>query len=221
MTKRTIKIFFIISMLVLVLFSGGCGEKTRLPIAVNDFQPLKDTDFVRLDEYIPSVDVKLAYYTENNFTHQRLYDSPVAYLRKGTADKLKKVSEEVGRKGYRIRVLDAYRPPRVQFQMWEKYPDSRFVANPHKGFSNHSRGCALDLTLIDEKGNELDMPSAFDEFSPRADRDYSDISKIERANAEYLEQVMIRHGFVSVRYEWWHFVDSERDKYDVAQEVSL
>jgi len=219
LTKRTIKIFFIISMLVLVLFSGGCGEKTRLPIAVNDFQPLKDTDFVRLDEYIPSVDVKLAYYTENNFTHQKLYDSPVAYLRKGTADKLRKVSEEVSQKGYRIRVLDAYRSPRVQFQMWEKYPDSRFVANPYKGFSNHSRGCALDLTLIDEKGNELDMPSAFDEFSPRADRDYRDISKVERANVEYLEQVMVKHGFISIKNEWWHFVDSERDKYDVAQEV--
>ncbi|MFZ5645158.1 MAG: M15 family metallopeptidase [Bacillota bacterium] len=221
MVKKIIKYFFIVSILMLVFFSVGCGVKSRAPIAVNESPSLKDTDFVRLDEYIPSVDVKLAYYTENNFTHEKLYDSPVAYLRKGTADKLKKASEEVAQKGYRIRVLDAYRSPRVQFKMWEKYPDSRFVANPHKGFSIHSKGCALDLTLIDQEGNELDMPSAFDEFSPRADRDYRDIGKVERANVEYLEQVMVKHGFVSIRYEWWHFIDSDKDKYDVVQEVSL
>ncbi|MEW6182266.1 MAG: M15 family metallopeptidase [Bacillota bacterium] len=178
-------------------------------------------DFVIIQEYIPSVRVELIYFTENNFTGKRLYDSPVAYLRRGTADNLKNAADEVAARGYRLKVWDAYRPPRIQFKMWEFVPDARFVADPHGGYSYHSRGCAVDLTLIDQDGKELDMPTGFDDFTPKADRDYSDVSAVQGANAGYLEKVMVRNGFTSIRTEWWHFVDREKEIYGVAEDVYL
>ncbi|KJS68461.1 MAG: hypothetical protein JL50_05480 [Peptococcaceae bacterium BICA1-7] len=201
----------------LIINIGGCGENSKTPIGKQLLSPI-DTDYVNLEEYIPGIHISLAYYTTNNFTGQKLYSSPVAYLRRGTADKLKSVSDEVTRDGCRLVILDAYRPPEVQWKMWEKYPDSRFVANPHKGHSDHSRGCAVDLTLADEQGRQLEMPSGYDQFDPSADRNYSDVSPARGANARYLENIMIKNGFHPAVTEWWHFVDVDREKYDVSQE---
>ncbi|MEW6770876.1 MAG: M15 family metallopeptidase [Bacillota bacterium] len=215
--------------LVLVVLLGGLllnggGYRREVP-AEKGLQPVRPatrpTDFVNLKEYIPSLDVELIYCTADNFTGKKLYDEPVAYLRKGTADKLKLVAAEVAGRGYRLKIWDAYRPPRVQFEMWLAVPDRRFVADPHTGFSAHSRGCAVDLTLIDAAGRELDMPSAFDDFSPRADRNYSDVSPVQAANARYLERVMVKYGFVPSPTEWWHFVDADRGKYGVVEDVYL
>ncbi|MFZ5634450.1 MAG: D-alanyl-D-alanine dipeptidase [Bacillota bacterium] len=207
-------------LLGLTVFSGGCGQKSEAPTSKNDAVPLKNTDFVNLQEYIPALEIDLVYATENNFTGQKLYDSPAAYLRKGTADKLKRAAEEVNTRGYRLKIWDAYRPPQAQVKMWNTAPDPRYLADPRKG-SDHSRGCAVDLTLIDPKGNELDMPSGFDDFSPRADRDYSDVSPEQRNNAMYLEKVMVKQGFFSIWREWWHFADSDRKAYDVAEKAPL
>ncbi|MCL6477422.1 MAG: M15 family metallopeptidase [Peptococcaceae bacterium] len=191
------------ALAALAVFSGGV--------------PLTDTDFVNLKEYIPSLEIDLVYATENNFTGQRLYDNPTACLRKGTADKLKKAAEEVGSRGYRLKIWDAYRPPEAQVKMWNAFPNPNFVANPYRESSDHCRGCAVDLTLIDENGRELDMPSGFDHFGPKADRNYSDVSPVQEDNAKYLERVMLNHGFISIRTEWWHFADADRKKYDVAE----
>lgn len=224
------RIAILIVLLALSAFLVGCGQKTEPtslppPATQTYISPpalkIQPTDFVNLKEYIPTVEVELIYFTENNFTKQKLYDNPTAYLRKGTADKLKKVAEEVAERGYRLKIWDAYRPPRIQFKMWEAFPDSRYVANPHKGFSFHSRGCAIDLTLVNSNGIALDMPSAFDEFSLKANRDYSDVSPIQSANARYLEEVMVKQGFRSIQTEWWHFVDADEENYDVAQDDVL
>jgi len=216
MANSLCKITLITVLFCLTLIIGGCGEKSGTPIGSQLPSPM-DTDYVNLEEYIPGIHISLAYYTKNNFTGQKLYDSPVAYLRRGTADKLKKVSDEASRDGYRLIILDAYRPPEVQWKMWEKYPDSRFVANPHKGYSDHSRGCAVDLTLLDAQGRPVEMPSGFDQFGPSADRNYSDVSPARGANARYLEKIMIPNGFHPAVTEWWHFVDVDREKYDVSE----
>ena len=84
-------------------------------------------------------------------------------------------------------------------------PDERYVANPAKG-SRHNR-CAVDLTLVRANGAELAMPTPYDDFTPRAHRDFTDLPPEVLANTRLLEKVMVRHGFVP-RYEWWHF-DSE------------
>ncbi len=173
------------------------------------------TDFVNLKQHIPSLEIELRYATKNNFTGKEIYDFSEAYLRKGTADKLRRVAVEVGQQGYRLKIWDAYRPHRAQFKLWEAFPDRRFVADPYNGYSVHARGCAVDLTLVDERGRELDMPSGFDDFSAKADREYSDVNPDQARNARYLEEVMVKHGFESIWYEWWHFVDCDADDYDV------
>ena len=177
--------------------------------------PVLNTDFVNLKDFIPSAEIDLVYATEKNFTGKKLYDNPTAYLRKGTAEKLKQVAEEVNKKGYRLKIWDAYRPQEAQIRMWNAFPNPNFVANPYSKPSNHSRGCAVDLTLIDQNGQEIDMPSGFDHFGPSADRSYWDVSPTQRENAKYLETVMWNHGFVSIRTEWWHFADTDSKLYDV------
>ena len=173
----------------------------------------KKTDFVDIQQIIPSVDLDIKYASTDNFTHTKLYDSPKALLRQGTADKLKEVADEVGKKGYRLRIWDAYRSPDVQFAMWKLVPDTRYVANPYKGYSNHSRGSAIDLTLMDIQGNELKMPTDFDDFTAEA------ASVNQNENAKYLKDVMVKHGFKPLATEWWHFDD--KDTYKPADSVQV
>ena len=115
--------------------------------------------------------------------------------------------------GYGLKIWDAYRPVSAQFDLWDACPDSTYVANPNKGFSNHSRGNAVDVTLVDKEGREVEMPTGFDDFSELADRDYSDCPAAAAENALLLEGVMERHGFRGYRGEWWHF--SDIDSYEV------
>lgn len=145
----------------------------------------------------------MKYATTDNFTRKKLYDSPQALLRRGSADKLKKVADEVAKNGFLLKLWDAYRSPSAQFKMWNLVPDSNYVANPYKGYSNHSRGSAIDLTLVDLEGNEITMPTGFDNFTAAAARTN------ENANAKYLEKVMVKYGFKPLATEWWHFDDIE------------
>jgi len=147
-------------------------------------------------------------------SHIQNYDSPQALLRQGTAEKLEKVANEVEEKGYRLKIWDAYRSPDAQFAMWNLVPDSRYVANPYKGYSNHSRGSAVDLTLVDTLGNELTMPTGFDNFTPEAAR----VNQNE--NAKYLKDVMVKHGFEPLATEWWHFDDKDYYKPADSTQVS-
>ena len=172
-------------------------------------------DMVNLAEFIPGIQVDLRYATPNNFTGAIIYDDNTAYLRRGTAEKLKAAQAEFASHGYTIKVWDAYRPPAAQFKLWEKVPDARFVINPRKGYSYHSRGVAVDITLVDKKGQELIMPTGFDNFTALADRDYNDLDQETAANACFLEEIMVKHGFSSIYYEWWHFIDNDRDEYPV------
>jgi len=218
MHRITAKLAALATLLVFLVSTFSCALDTGVPITRKELPPMKKTDFVNLQQYIPSLVVELTYYTDQNFTGQKLYDCPTAYLRKGTADKLKKVTDEASIKGYRLKIWDAYRPPEVQHKMWKIFPNPNFVANPYTG-SAHSRGCAVDLTLVDASGKELEMPSPFDEFSPRADRDYSDVSTEKKSNSIYLQSIMTRQGFVTNRTEWWHFTDSEKNDYDIVEVV--
>lgn len=170
---------------------------------------LGDDAFARVLDYIPSAEQELIYATENNFTGQRIYEFVEVYLRYGTVKKLMMVSEELAQQGLYLKIWDGFRPVSAQFKLWEICPDSTYVANPNKGYSNHSRGNAVDLTLVDENGNELEMPTGFDDFSGRADRDYSECTETAAANARLLEDTMQKHGFKGYYGEWWHFNDTD------------
>lgn len=172
--------------------------------------------FVRVTDYFPDIRVGLRYATENNFTGQVIYEFSDAYLRYGTVQKLAAAGEALAEEGLGLKIWDAFRPPAAQFQLWEACPDTRYVADPNQGFSAHSRGNTVDLTLVDQKGKELEMPSDFDEFSALADRDYSDASPQAAENARRLEEAMTAAGFSAYFGEWWHFSDT--DRYEVEEE---
>lgn len=182
-------------------------EPTEMvPPIICEVEP-EDGDFVKISDYIPSVCQELFYATDRNFTGQVIYDFSDAYLRYGTVKKLMAVSEDLAQLGLYLKIWDGFRPVSAQFRLWEVYPDPIYVANPTVGYSSHSRGNTVDLTLVDEYGQELEMPTGFDDFSAKADRDYSDCSETAAANAQILELLMEKHGFQGYAEEWWHYSD--------------
>ena len=170
--------------------------------------PESDETFVRVLDYIPTASQELMYATEDNFTGQVIYDFRDAYLRWGTVKKLQLVCEDLEEMGLYIKIWDGFRPVAAQFVLWEVCPDSTYVADPNKGHSSHSRGNTIDLTLVDGSGAQIPMPTGFDDFSAKADRDYSDCTAEEANNAQILEILMEKHGFTGYSGEWWHFSDT-------------
>ena len=171
--------------------------------------PVQNSDFVLVKTYIPNIIIDLKYATTENFTGQKIYSFTDAYLRYGTVQKLTNVQKELNELGFSLKIWDAFRPPSAQFTLWEICSDSTYVSNPYDGFSSHSRGNTVDITLVDKNGEEVVMPTGFDDFSTLADRDYSDCSKEATKNAQLLEQLMKKHGFKAYFGEWWHYTDKE------------
>lgn len=168
----------------------------------------EDEDFVRIVDYIPTAKVELAYATVNNFTGCRIYDFTDAFLRYGTVKKLMKVSEELAEQGMGLIIWDGFRPASAQAKLWEICPDPTFVSHPVTGKRTHCRGNTVDISLYDlETGEELPVPTGYDNFSAYADRDYSDCAPDAAANARLLENIMEKCGFTPYFAEWWHFAD--------------
>lgn len=172
-------------------------------------EALPKEEFARVQDYIPNIIVELKYAGEDNFTGNVIYDFTDAYLRYGTIEKLKNVQEEVMQYGYFLKIWDAFRPVSAQFKLWEICPIPKYVANPYGGYSSHSKGNTVDITLVNRDGTEIELPTGFDDFSDRADRDYSDCTAEAAGNARYLEEAMQRNGFVPYSGEWWHFEDED------------
>lgn len=182
-----------------------------LSIAVN--AAVTQTSLVELVKIIPHIKLDIRYATTNNFTNKVVYPSAKCYLQKEAADALLKVQEKLEQKkdtqhpaGLGLKVFDGYRPLSVQKIFWSICPNENFVANPAKG-SKHNRGTAVDLTLIDLKtGEELAMPSGYDDFSEKASRNYEKMTTDEiRQNCKLLENTMKKYGFNPLPSEWWHF----------------
>ena len=123
--------------------------------------------------------------------------------------KLAAVQETVAESGCSLLIWDAFRPVSAQFRLWEICPDPAYVANPEKGFSSHSRGNTVDVTLVTTDGQPVDMPTDFDDFTALADRDYRDVGDTAAANARLLESAMTAAGFRPYSAEWWHYSDTQ------------
>lgn len=171
---------------------------------------LSDSSFVPVTDYIPEMLVELKYASQDNFTGQTIYEFEDAFARFGTVKKLVEVQESLHEVGLGLKIWDAFRPAAAQFRLWEVCPDDTYVADPRKGYSNHSRGNAVDVTLVDLEGREVEMPTQFDDFSGKADRNYADCTETAADNARLLQDVMQKHGFVPYYGEWWHFADEEK-----------
>jgi zinc D-Ala-D-Ala dipeptidase len=149
----------------------------------------------------------LRYATENNFTGRVLYSQARAFLQEVAKDALMRAGRRAIEDGFGITIFDAYRPWRVTKALWDATPPNQrnYVANPKNG-SRHNRGCAVDLSLhVLDTGRLVEMPSAFDDFSERAHRDFITASAEAMANRERLERYMEAEGFIGMSNEWWHF----------------
>lgn len=185
------------------------SEPAELPI-------LEDDQIVRVMDYIPTIQQELRYATIDNFTGRIIYDFDDAYLRYGTIKKLAKACEKLAEYGLGIKIWDAFRPLEAQKALWEICPDPNYVSHPKTGTRSHCKGSAVDITLVDLKtGQEVAVPSGFDEFSALGDRDYSDCSEEAAKYAKLLEDIMKECGFKPYSKEWWHFSDT--DSYEVEE----
>ena len=181
--------------------------------------------FVLLADYVPHIVQEIRYYSTYNFIGERIdgYEEPCALLTKEAARALKSVSNEVFVQGYRLKIFDAYRPACAvkQFVLWGIedtdvrmkpyfYPELEKQELFARGYiakqSSHSRGSAVDLTLLDmQTGKEVDMGSPFDLFSELSHPDCRRITDEQYENRMMLQHVMVRNGFLPIDCEWWHF----------------
>jgi zinc D-Ala-D-Ala dipeptidase len=160
---------------------------------------------VDLEYFIPRIKLDIKYATKDNFLGMPLYKEPKAFLRLPAAIALRKVQAELNKKGFGLKIFDAYRPYSVTVLFWEKIKDTNYASSPFEG-SRHNRGCAVDVTIINLKtGKELEMPTKFDDFTIKAHPDYKNISDTVKSNRTYLFNVMAKYGFRKYPTEWWHF----------------
>ncbi|MET1260727.1 M15 family metallopeptidase [Flagellimonas sp. DF-77] len=168
------------------------------------FAGIHDTTFVRLADFSDAFAYDLRYATENNFLKAKVYDCAECYVRARTAKALLAANAAFLKKGYRIKFYDCYRPNAVQYKMWDLVPNPQYVANPVKG-SIHNKGGAVDITLVDLNGSELDMGTDFDYFGKKAYHDMLDLPDTVLQNRRLLKNTMEANGFWSIRTEWWHY----------------
>jgi D-alanyl-D-alanine dipeptidase len=173
---------------------------------------ISDTTFVNIKDYSSDFILDMKYATEDNFLKTKVYDCESCFSRLKTVKSLIEANDEFKRKGYKIKIFDCYRPIDVQKKMWAIVPDVNYVANPTRG-SIHNRGGAVDITLVDENGIELEMGTAFDFFGIESSHDYRDFPRKILKNRRLLKKIMTRNNFESYDSEWWHYnlIDSKKD----------
>ena len=205
-------------LLVMMLFVTPAQAQKSL-------SPDDPSGFVVLGEFIPDIIQEIRYYSTYNFVGEKIdgYEMPCALLTREAAEALKKVSDDVMKMGYRLKIYDAYRPQKAvdHFVRWAKdvkdirmknyfYPEigkeRLFPEDYIMEKSGHSRGSTIDLTLFDMKtGKELDMGGTFDYFGELSHPDYKKITKQQFKNRMILRDAMVKHGFKPLYSEWWHF----------------
>jgi len=164
----------------------------------------KQTELVLAKEVVSNLVEDLKYATTDNFMHRKLYDDPKCYLLRETAEKLSAADKDLSKRkpGFKLKVWDCYRPMTIQKEMWKEYTNTPYVANPKT--ARHPRGRAVDITIVDADGKGLEMPTKYDDFTPKA-RPNAPTTPKAAENRELLRSVMVSAGFTGVNSEWWHF----------------
>lgn len=184
------------------------------------------TDFVSLKEMVPETLLDMRYASTNNFTGTLIpgYHAEMALFPKVLLAHFEKASAIALKKGYRLKIFDAYRPQKAvdYFLAWSQAPETspelkelyypRFDRSElfNEGYlslhSSHSLGIALDLTLVEASTyNELDMGGHFDLFDEISNTHSSSITKAQMASREELINLMEEAGFRNYSKEWWHY----------------
>jgi D-alanyl-D-alanine dipeptidase len=168
---------------------------------------------VKLEDLDDSFIIDLRYARDDNFFGKAMYPVAVCAIKRETGEKLVKAHGIFKKDGYTIKVWDAYRPLHVQRELYEVFPHNTFVAKPPEipitsGFKpRHNNGMSVDVTLVDSEGQEIEMPSEFDDFTEKASPTSEEMTPRARENVNYLIEVMESVGFKNHGKEWWHFSD--------------
>ncbi|MHA1558687.1 MAG: D-alanyl-D-alanine dipeptidase [Alphaproteobacteria bacterium] len=157
-----------------------------------------------ITEHSHDVVLDLRYGTKNNFTSQQIYTRPRCLLHKNALDLLEKAIAKAALLGYRFKIFDAFRPQKAQVKLWECISDPRYVGPPQRG-SPHTRGIAIDLTLIDKNNKELDMGTEFDAFEQLSHHGSAITNPEINHNRFILLGIMMSCGWDLLKYEWWHY----------------
>ncbi len=204
-------------VIVIVLLSSGCfggviSLATPKPV-LPSLLPL-DYRLIDIQTIAPDIVLDMRYATSNNFLKAPVYPVARCLLRAPVAEALKRVQADLITQGLGLKLFDCYRPLSVQRAMWKILPDSNYVANPAKG-SRHNRGAAVDLTLVDAMGKELEMPTEFDDFSEKAFPDSPTMTAVARRNVDILRTAMEKQGYTAISTEWWHYDGPNWRRYGV------
>jgi len=200
----TVRIVFAILLLGVPLAAAG----TAAP-SVNDLA------WANLRDIAPTIRIELRYATSKNIAHSRLYPSGMQpMIRAGVARRLIAAETTLRRYNCRLKIWDAYRPRGTQAQLWKLAPNNDYVARPQNGSGSlHFWGVAVDATIIDDYGQELSMPTDFDDFTPASMFHYTGANPSVRSHLYLLQRAMMNAGFDGQRTEWWHFSANDWKRY--------
>lgn len=161
-------------------------------------------ELVDLSVIFPSLHIDLKYATADNITGAPIYREARCLLHTEAVTALAKSISIAQLAGLSLVVYDAYRPQQAQAILWNACPDPQYVVDVAIG-SNHSRGTAIDVTLMDDRGHLLDMGAGFDEMHDRSHAWHPSVPPVAQRNRLLLNAIMFGGGFVGINSEWWHF----------------
>lgn len=167
-------------------------------------QQVLNMALIEITEKTHNVILDIKYATTDNFTNEPVYSQPFCYLHTEAEKLLQNAIEIAHTLGYGLRIFDAFRPNEAQWNLWRHTPDPEFLADPRRG-SPHSRGAAIDLTLIGVDGLDLDMGTGFDAFTPLSHHGNTQIPTSAQKNRIILMGIMTTAGWDFYRNEWWHY----------------
>lgn len=176
--------------------------------------PLAGEPLVDLAVADPSIRVELRYATPRNITGRAIYPAGTRCLvRQGVAERLKYAQFLLRQRGFGLKIWDAYRPAAAQKVLWQKVKNAAYVGDPAKGGSLHAWGVAVDATLVDAGGNEVEMPTDFDRCDRQAAMHYAGDKGQVAEHLRLLQAAMGSAGFFGTRSEWWHFIATNWKSY--------
>lgn len=198
------KIVFLFIVFLLLSCKSNYLSAEKSPVILDITKESDSNAFVNISNYSKDFVLDMKYATADNFLKEKVYPCDECFLRVKTVKALLAANKAFLEKGFRIKLYDCYRPRSIQKKMWKIVPDANYVANPKKG-SIHNRGGAVDISLVDANGKELDMGTTFDFFGKEASHYYTNLSEEIIANRKFLKEIMLQHHFKSFDSEWWHY----------------
>lgn len=178
----------------------------------------KDITLIDVTTLLPEAVIDMKYATADNLTGHVVYCENRCLLHPDAAKALVRCFEVARLAGFTLKIFDAYRPKQAQKVFWAVLPNADYVADISIG-SHHSRGVAVDLTLLDEQGNELDMGAGFDEMNERSHSFYPHLPAENQRNRLLLNAVMAAGGFIGMPTEWWHFELPDSISYPLLDDI--